>query len=433
MPQLSQRQLVVAGIIAAGVLVIGSLIYFNLRPGKTASASITVWGFDDPDVFKPLIQSYNAVRPTIKVTYTEIPKDDYDNYLLNALAKGEAPDVFPVQSRALTRHGDKLAPADPTQINAASLASLFPTVVGQDFTYTTDSSRLVYALPLYLDTLVLLYHKNALDQAGIVAPPKTWDEFQAMVPKLRSLSFNGQINKAAAAVGGSQKNIETGIDLLNVLMMQNGTQMVSSDLRNATFASHGSTNSGLQAFNFYLQFADPRSPYYTWNESLPDYLESFTNSETAMIFDYYRTVSEINRRNPFSDLGIAALPQPANAANALNYADYWGLGVSRQSKAPQWAWDFIIQTATNAEAMRGYLSAVDEEPALRTLIAENLNDPVHGIFSRQSLTARSWYEADNQKINGIFSNAITDTLSGKLDSERALRQAEDQVTQLMNL
>lgn len=428
---LSQRQLVIAAGSLAVILVLGFLIYSNLRPGKAVSASITVWGFDNPDVFGALIKSYNATRPNVQVTYAQVSQSDYDNRLLNALAAGQAPDVFPVRSRTLAAQINKLTPINPAKLTAAQLESLFPTVIEQDFVWNTSSSKDIYALPLYLDTLALLYHKNAFDQAGIVAPPKTWDEFQQMIPKLRTVGLNGQIRKAAAAIGGSQKTIGAGIDLLNVLMLQNGTPMVSPDLRGATFASRGENSPGLQAFNFYLQFADPRSPYYTWSESQPDSIESFSNNDVAMIFDYYRTVVELERRNPFSDIGIAPLPQPAGALNAINYADYWGLGVSKQSKVPAQAWDFILYATANPDVSRTYLGLVNEQPALRALIAANLNDAVWGIFSRQSLTARSWFEPDKTKVDDAFSNAIVNVLSGKLDSGRALRQAEDQITQLM--
>ena len=59
------------------------------------------------------------------------------------------------------------------------------------------------------------------------------------------------------------------------------------------------------------------------------------------------------------------------------------------------------------------------------------NDPDLGIFAKAALTARSWYEADASAVDAILNNAITNFLSGKVNSAQALRQAEDQVSQLM--
>ncbi len=432
--KLSQRQIIIIGGVALLLIVVVVAIFLNLRQGQGAAVIVTVWGFEKEDVFKPLIQSYNQSRPNVQIAYRQIPQKNYESYLLNALAAGQGPDIFPIHNRAIPKNKDKMAAADPSQLNIGQLQELFPEVIQQDFSLGASSAisnRKIYALPLYLDTLVLLYNKDLFDQASIVAPPKTWDEFQGMVPRLRSMSANGQIIKAAAALGGSQKTIGTAVDILNALMLQNGATMANPDLRRAAFASGQSDAPGPQAFNFYLQFANPRSNYYTWNDNQPDYLQSFSSGNAAMIFDYYSAAADLQKRNPFLNIGLAALPQPAATAAALNYADYWGLAVSKQSRAKTWAWDFIIAITTQPEISRLYLASTNRPPALRSLIAENLNSPVLAIPSKQALTARSWYEADEEKINQIFNNAITGVLNGQFDSGQALQQAQDQVSQLM--
>jgi ABC-type glycerol-3-phosphate transport system substrate-binding protein len=40
-------------------------------------------------------------------------------------------------------------------------------------------------MPLYVDTLVTLYNKNMFDAAGIAQVPRTWQEFEALIPQLR--------------------------------------------------------------------------------------------------------------------------------------------------------------------------------------------------------------------------------------------------------
>ncbi len=429
---LSQRKIL---IIAGGIvifLILGFLIFLNLRPGKGVAVKLSVWGFESKDAFDPIIKSYKQQRPNVEVTYQQIPAENYESGLLNALAAGRGPDIFPLHNRALPKEKDKLAPVISTQFTLSQFEGLFPTIAEQDFTFSTSSAladKKIYALPLSIDTLALLYNKDLFDQAAIVRPPNTWDEFQTIIPRLRSISQTSQIQKAAAAIGGSKKTIGTAVDLLNVLMLQNGTRMTTPDLREASFAS-GSNNSGLQAFNFYLQFANPGSNYYTWNDNQPDSLESFSNGNTAMLFGYYSDFVRIKKKNPFLNIGVASLPQPAGAS-AVNYADYWGLAVSKQSRASGWAWDFIIFLASQPEVSKLYLGAANRPPALRSLISGNINDPILGVFSRQALTARSWYEADEEKINGIFNAAIAAVLNGQFDSGKALLQAQDQISQLM--
>jgi ABC-type glycerol-3-phosphate transport system substrate-binding protein len=78
-----------------------------------------------------------------------------------------------------------------------------------------------------------------------------------------------------------------------------------------------------------------------------------------------------------------------------------------------------------------YLQAAGRPPALRSLIDATLNDPNLGVFARQALTARSWYQADSQKINDIMNSAVKSALTGVASPATALTQAQDRITQLM--
>lgn len=432
MKQLSKKQIIIA--IGLGVLVIGILVlvFANLRgtPAGEQEFSLKVWGIDDKQVFDSILQGYKSIRPGAKVEYVQFDRQNYDSALLNALASGEGPDVFYISNRDLPRTLNKLYPASLQQFNLVKLRELFPTVVEQDFVSASGSQ--IFALPLYLDTMALIYNRDMFDQAGVVAPPRTWNEFQSIISKLRDVSPNGQIARAAAAIGGSEKTVNMGVDLLELLMMQNGAKMTADDLTSATFSEQqGSTNPGASAFNFYLQFANSGSPYYTWNDGQPNSLESFIGGKTAMIFNYQSAVAEIKKKSPYLRFAVAPMPQPSGAEISVNFPKYYGLTVSKQSKNPGWAWDFILNLTTIPQAEKVYLDATGRPPALRQTIAGKLDDPAMGVFAKQALTARSWYEVDDAAINGIMSNAITMVLSGQADSAKALRQAQDQVNQLM--
>ena len=130
--------------------------------------------------------------------------------------------------------------------------------------------------------------------------------------------------------------------------------------------------------------------------------------------------------------GIATLPQPVNAGQAVNFANYLGLAVSNQSDAKEASKQFIIYAGANEEATGQYLKSSGHPPALRSLIAKYTNDSRLGVFAKQSLTARSWPQIDNVKVAEIFGKAISEVLSGRLTSPTAVDQAESQVTALMS-
>lgn len=431
MANLSKKQIVIIATAAVVVIFFFVLIFANTRKSNQSaqSGSLKIWGTEKKANFELLAQGYGQLHPDVHIDYQEFDPANYDTALLNALASGQGPDVFFVGNRNLPTAKNKLAPATPQQFSVTNVRSLFPQTVENDFV----SGGQVYALPLYLDTLSLIYNRDFFAAAGIVDPPKTWTDFQNIVPNLRILSPAGGLNRAAAAIGGSRNGIANAIDILNLLMMQNGAQMTDPARAAATFASTPGANGnpGLSAFNFYLQFANAASQYYAWDDGAGRDMDSFVAGHDAMIFGYRSDLLAIKEKSPFLNVGVAPMPQPAGASVPINYPKYAGLAVSRQSSAKDLAWNFIATVATSPDLEAAFLNATGHPPALNALVSRALQNADFGVFARQALTARSWYEADSAALENIFNDAIRGVLSGQVNSTQALRQAEDQANLLM--
>lgn len=418
-----KSRVIILGVVGLIVLV-GILLYFGLIPGlkpnagKPQTVKLTFWGVYD----SPAAISVVAI-PGYQITYRQFDPQTYESELINALAAGKGPDIFMVHNTWLPKHADKMAPITSQQLGIGTLRDLFPTVVEQDF---GPGSSIVYAAPLYLDTLALLYNKNIFDRKNIALPPKTWLEFQNLIPKLKETDKVGKITQAAAAIGGSNKSISHGTDILNVLMLQAGVQMISPDFSRASFAA-----GGLEPFNFYAQFANPGSPYYTWSDALPYSLDNFAQEKTAMIFAYAYQIPALKQKNPFLEIGIAPLPQPSQSERLVNYANYWGVAVSNKFANPTSAWNFIWQLTINQTNAKAYADAAGHLPALRTLVTAKNTDPFWDVFAGQTLTARSWPKIDNTAVDNAFSKMIEQVINGQAVPQAALQEAESAVTQLM--
>lgn len=442
---LSKNQIIIIGGIGL-IILFFILLFLGVIPGLKQSNTggnfgsinngsetiVNFWGIADSDddvkAVRAVIEEYQKINKGVRIDFT--PFDDaqtYEKTLLNALATGKAPDIIAFHNTWLTKHYDKIIPIPETVFSLSALQQLFPQVVEQDFVLrqAQDKSSIA-ALPLYIDTLALLYNKDAFDAKSISLPPTTWQTFQNLVPYLREVNLLNQITKPASAIGGSEKNIDNASDLLNLLMMQFGGKMID-DYGKTSFGREG-----LPALNFYLQFSNPNSPYYTWNENLRYSLNSFSDGSTAMIFNYASRIPLIKAKNPYFNVGIAPMPQPFDVAQGkpINYADYWGLSVSNQSRQSDLAWNFILFAAANPQTAEIYLQAAKKPPALRSLIQKYINDPELGVFSRQALTARSWRQPDSAMVKQIFSNMIESILSGKISPQQGLEQAESEINGL---
>ncbi len=426
MPKLSERQLIILGAGVALVVVVFVFIFLNMRakPNAAAAVKLKVWGTEDAGAFAPIADGY----PYATVSYTQIDPSNYHDELLAALAAGTGPDVFEIKNRELPRWLSVITPlpaAYAQSFGPLQLANAFPDVVAQDFV----SGGQIYGLPLSIDTLVMVYNKDLFNSAGIAIPPATWDEFDSDIAQLRKVNSSGQITEAAAAIGGSTASIPNAPDLVALLMLQNGTQMTDSANTSAQFASDGST--GQAAFNFYLQFANAASPYYTWNDAMGDAFASFVAGKTAIVFAYQSDLAAIRAKAPFLAIGIAAMPQPTGASIAVNYPNYDGFVAAKAGQTAA-AWNFILYLTTSDAVEKMYVTATGKPPALRAEIANDMNDPNLSVFAAQALTAKSWYEADDTQIDGIMNAAIQNVLDGNEDSTKALSEAQAAVSALMN-
>ena len=356
----------------------------------------------------------------------------YENKVLSALAAGKGPDVFEISNRDLPKWQSALAYMPTStfaaQFDLAKMRSYFPSVVEKDFAVDDQ----IYALPLYIDTLAMIYNQDFFDSAGIATPPKTWTDFQNDILKLRVLNGQGQIVRAAAALGGSERSISNAPDLVSLFMLQNGTVMTTDGFSSVQFANgNRSSGTGLSAFDFYLQFANAASPYYTWNDGMGDAVQSFIQGKTAIIFDYQSALATIKAKAPFLNVGVAAMPQPKDATIAINYPKYQGLAVSKQGKSLSAAWDFVLYLTTYTEGENIYVEKSGKSPAQRIAIAAAAGNPDLTVFAPQALSARSWHQVDSQKIDAIFNSAIQDTLSGSVNSTQALSIAQSAINALM--
>ena len=431
---LSQNKKVILAVAGALVLIL-TLIFVGIIPGlkseketeKRVSGELTFWGlFDRQEAYGEAFAAFKREYPNISISYRQFnDPQEYREKLVDALAAGTGPDIFMIHSNDLYQDSNKVSPLSKESSSKILLEKRFPRVVEADFA----PQGIFYALPLSVDTLALIYNRALLNASGIPLPPENWTKFLEMVPKLTKLGAQKTIDISAAAIGGSTRTIDTATDVLNLLMLQSGTVMTSSDFIRATFAS----KEGVSAFSFYSQFGDKNKSTYTWSDTMPHYLDAFAREKVAMIFDYASALPQIRFRNNFLDIGISSAPQLAEAQPTalVSYPSYWGYTTSRQARRPDIVWNFIISLTTSPSSANAYLTATKRPPALLSLVDSYSNNPELGVFARQALIARSWPQVNRVEIRNIFDNAIQTVLGGK-GITQTLTEAQNAVSGLMS-
>lgn len=424
---------ILVGSIAVAVLLTVVLVLRGIGGGTTQSATLEFWGvFDDRSAFDKVVTDFQSQNPGMKVLYRQFTYEEYERSLIDALAAGTGPDIVMVHNTWLPKHGDKLKSLPATipglkqpLLTIQDYKTNFVDVAFDDFVFNNQ----IYALPLYVDTLALFYNRDILNSAGISRPPQDWEEFNSDVETITRLDGSGQVVQSGAAIG-TAKNINRSTDILSALMIQTGVQMTSADNKSATFSSLvNNTPVGETALKYYTDFANSSVRTYTWNDAQHYSVDAFMEGKTAMMFNYSHEVGVL--KNQASRLNFAVAPMPQVSSTDLkNYANYWGVGVTANSKFPNEAWKFVAYLASK-EGAQSYLSTTLRPSARRDLIELQRSDLDLGIFAIQALSARSWYQIDNTAIERIFADMIDDVNFHRSSVKDSMENAESRVNVLM--
>jgi multiple sugar transport system substrate-binding protein len=396
--------------------------------GATTNQQVTlnVWmTFEDSEHMQPLLDAYRQKYPNVQVVYTKKNVENYEQDLLNALASGTGPDVFSINNAWLPKYLDKVTPA-PDQIwTFTDYKNAFVDIAVQNFT----KDNKIYGVPLAVDSLALYYNKDLLGSAGIATPPKTWAELASDVQKIKKSDGRGYFTRSGAALG-TNTNINRAVDILYLFMLQQGTVPFNSDFSQPTFAQsiekNGNyMNPGQDALSFYTSYASPTSPNYNWNYRSDYSIDAFANGRAAFLYSYAYTWQTLQQKNPNLNFDVAPVPQPNLDDPSVNFANYWGEVVSKQSKNANAAWGFL-KFISSKDSLDKYYAQHKQPSSRKDLISLQIPDPQIGVFANANLTAKSFYRPDQAKMDDIFGKMIDNIILNGLSADEALNQAEQQ-------
>ncbi len=399
-----------------------------------AKVTLEFWGvFDERKDFDAIIKKFQGINHEARINYKQFSYEDYEKNLVDAMAAGKGPDILLIHNSWLAKHENKLSPQPvPNKKNLegfmgiADFKNQFVDVVYNDLVIGDK----IYAMPLYVDTLALYYNKDLLNSAGITRAPANWEEFNQDVQLLTRLDKSGNVTQSGAAIG-TARNINRSTDILMALMIQNGTIMTNSSNAGATFAKPvNSEQTGQNALQYYVDFANPLKKVYTWNDSQHYSIDAFVEGKVAMMFNYSHEVQVLKSKAPRLNVGVAPMPQ-ASSLEAKNYSDYWAVAVALGSKNKTASWEFIDYMASR-DGISQYLAQTMRPSARRDIIDLQRTDPILGVFAIQALSAKSWFQIDDIAIEHIFADMIDDVNYGRSKIVNALRNAQEKVNVLMS-
>ena len=424
--------------------------------------TIAVWGpFDDQDVFQPIMKDFMNQNKGYKAEYKKIDFSQYDVESLLSLAAQKGPDIWLIPNDWLGRHLDKFLPLPDGLLKKNKKdATTNEDYVKQNFVPVVADQVIkdgqVYALPMYMDTLALYYNKdifrqktkeieksslsNQEKQRLTALWEKPTDNWTDIIEQVKGLTIKSGDNIQQAGIAlGTSNNISRAEDILSLLMLQNGAQMVSPDQITATFNLPGNSQTGQTvypaqtALDFYTSFANSSSPNYSWNGALPNSFDYFTQGKVAMMIDYGYRTNEIQQKAPTLNFKTQALPQIKGASQPIDYPYYLVAGVTKSSSNQELAWQ-LVKDLTTGSANSSYLSASQrlsaKKPQEEVPMAKRSESS--NPFKFQGATAKTWYKGRYpQEVDMVMGKMIDRVTVEKMAVNTAVEEAAQKITELL--
>lgn len=408
--------------------------------------NLEYWGTHDSEVaIIPIIEEYKKTRPNVNINYRKFEENDYENYLLNALAEDRGPDIFSIPNTSLQMYKSKISPLEKEltvgkidengvtylkpektltlkkvkndYLDVISETIILPYESLDENGYSKNVEDRIFGMPLYMDTLVMYYNKDIFEKAGFTEAPKTWFAFVDVIKAITKKSEDGKILQSGAGIG-TGNNVNYHFDLLSVMMMQSGAIM-ATQYGNIMFPSIPKGTDfdeppAISALRFYTDFASVFKEGYTWNEKMPNSMTAFIQGKTAIYFGYVDDFDKIKEKAPKLNFSPAKMPQIQG--NKIRNIGRFNLEVvSKKSKNQNYAWDFI-KFATSFENLKGYLELTKKPTPFRVLIVEQQKDEKLSVFAEQLLSAESWYKGYNySQASNSFAKMIEDIHKAKYE------------------
>lgn len=329
-----------AGVLAAGLALAGGVASAT-TPASAEPVTIsflTHWGPDTVALLQASVDAYHKDHPNVTVEIKAVPFGDLLTTVRAQAGGSAAPTIagiYDLWLPELVRDGI-VAPApdavatDVTTNWGASTASA-ATVAGS-----------VYGVPNEIDLYSLNYNKKLFTEAGITAPPKTWDELIAAAEKLTKRDGDtitqqgfGLINSWAAGV----------VHPFASLLASNGGSLITDgkptlDSKQATetFALIENLVSGVKV-------TDPTMGTADANTAGP-FLDNFVSGKTGMIImaNWWESALKAGMGDDtLADIGTAPIPVGPSGDGAHSISYSWMTVVSAKASAAEQAaaWDFL--------------------------------------------------------------------------------------------
>jgi multiple sugar transport system substrate-binding protein len=406
-------------------------------PGVSASGSIEFWHFfndREAAALQGVVDDFQKKFPAIKVT---VKSGQDDDKMTQAIGAGTGPDVgLSFSTDIVGKFCSSGAWQDLAPYISRDKVNL-DEIPGPARTYTAYKDKRC-TMPFLADTYALYYNKKMFAAAGISNPPKTLTELSDDARKLTVRNPDGSLKTA-------------GFDPLYGYYENSGAHWAP------TVAAKWLTGDGKSAIG-----GDPAwQKLLSWQRSLIDYYgydkltkfqagfgdefsadNAFEKGQVAMNMDgEFRIAFVANDKPADFEYGVAPMPVADDKPELYGSGYTTGnvIGISKGSKNPEAAWQFVKYLTTDTDAVVKLANGIKNIPTLKSALkSPNLTTDANfkvflDIFGN-SKTSTTPPSSGGTAYQDAMTKFLTDWQAGKVaDVPAALKDIDNQINQQLAL
>lgn len=413
---MDRRTIIKSGLAAAGTVAMPAYV----RAQANRKLSILTWNISDQAaLFKEQFADFQAQHPGVEIEWLDKKGPELPAFYQTQLVAGTAPDIVDLQGMIWVEWAANGALLDltPYMKKDPEFAKLF----NQDYLSSFIFDKKNFLIPFYVAKTLLFYNKLMFRDAGLAAPPASFDELM-------------KFSRAMA------KGEKTGYLTLNFdwlywpLMQMNGVKLLEADLKTPAFNSATAASvlerlaeetaaGGINKISWTGRWVEPNGAFASGNVGM---LQAHSAS-------YFFVKGQGPWVNPDT---LGAAQNPGNWSTPTNH----GFAISKTSKNPDLAWALVKHMtgnkwATEFATRRRILTAnlVADAAVLAKVKTE---DPLaYAVLQTQlqhtDRMCGNWPLPNDAQVKDAFWPEFQNAVLGRKKPKVALADAEKAVARVM--
>jgi multiple sugar transport system substrate-binding protein len=427
----------VAGLVAASLAGVGPAVGQSPATGPVTISYLTHWGPDQVAVLDAIGKAYTAENPNVTVEIRAVPFGDLLTTLTTQATSPGGPTITGIYNLWLPDlvKAGVVAPVPEPQLTDITTNWPASAVAG------ASVDDVLYGYPNEINTYALNYNKRLFAEAGIDAPPATWDELiadaQALTKKDGDVITQqglGLINSWAAGV----------VHPWYSMVASDGGDIVDGTTPTLADGAAAETMALYERLVGELGVTDPSLGTADANTAGP-FMDNFANGNTAMIImaNWWKGSLEAAMGDAFSDIATAPIPVGPNGEGSHPVSYEW-LTVVNANQTPEQqaaAWDFLEflhgdDSAEVGSGMGGILVAMGIIPSRTsdtTAFADDLSAPFLQAYIQALPDAVPFpMISGGQELSEMIQKKLEGIMFGELTAADAAAQAQTEAEAILS-